>query len=684
MRLAASAVQVAPLPSRPPARLPQERLERRWDCDDTVAVGWNHTAHTRVASGGRLLGTGMDPQSFAFIPQSDIWRLSTSMRTLQEAQQDHADRLIRLERRQEDDARMKSVWGTTSPFPGVLSGTPQGMHFCDTASLPRLIPRSTGPAQHGHDFANFDEDQSNSMVRSLHLDAEEEPRRFNLSSRANSVRFDESANTAWSHASKPSVELLSRNLGGLGHPMFERSASHKSDGRQSSAGQSAISGRANSLGLEINHPSVRSPGPPGLAPGLFILGSVPSIIRCWVTSEFKHDSLLYAAVCTGSYRSMVEGRLLERLGLTKDVSQDINGRKRIKLPVYLPEAIFQTTSSQRSSSPTPPLPSLLIDFAVIDSFSEDSNPRSVQIILGSDTLRAHNADILMSQNSIALYDDDRNKLSIPMVRPEHEETFKTLRLTSATPLQRQPFQARDHMRTPDSRDESVHGTNGFDLEPPRGRAESQILSGPSYDVTSAREELIEGPTTSSAPHDEDVLSPQANSTSNVKYPQESLGTREEEEEEEAEALAEQAAPVPVTSRNSPAPAIWSNWRRDGPHQASQNDWASASRSYQRPNRDQGIKVLKPIRQTSRPAIVTTGGSPVSGQSRYFDDGKRRVAGTDEGRETLSSDNPVLSAEPARSGLKDGSVNANAPAPKPTRINPVGGASAFGWLNSSQR
>lgn len=65
----------------------------------------------------------MDLHSVAFTPHNDLWRLE--MLKVQHTQADHAERLARLERRQEDDARMKSVWGTSSPFPGVLSGTPQ-------------------------------------------------------------------------------------------------------------------------------------------------------------------------------------------------------------------------------------------------------------------------------------------------------------------------------------------------------------------------------------------------------------------------------------------------------------------------------------------------------------------------------------------------------------------------------
>jgi len=70
----------------------------------------------------------MDPQSQSFTPygtNNDTWRLQTDVTRLQQTQAEHAERLARLERRQDDEARVKSVWGTSSPFPSVLSGTPQ-------------------------------------------------------------------------------------------------------------------------------------------------------------------------------------------------------------------------------------------------------------------------------------------------------------------------------------------------------------------------------------------------------------------------------------------------------------------------------------------------------------------------------------------------------------------------------
>lgn len=70
----------------------------------------------------------MDPQSQSFTPYSgsnDSWRLQSDVTRIQQVQAEHSDRIAKLERKQDDGARVKSVWGQTSPFPGVLSGTPQ-------------------------------------------------------------------------------------------------------------------------------------------------------------------------------------------------------------------------------------------------------------------------------------------------------------------------------------------------------------------------------------------------------------------------------------------------------------------------------------------------------------------------------------------------------------------------------
>jgi hypothetical protein len=57
--------------------------------------------------------------------REELYHVQMDVKHVQAVQTNHADRLLRLEKRQADDAALKSVWGAGSPFPGVLSGTPQ-------------------------------------------------------------------------------------------------------------------------------------------------------------------------------------------------------------------------------------------------------------------------------------------------------------------------------------------------------------------------------------------------------------------------------------------------------------------------------------------------------------------------------------------------------------------------------
>ena len=66
----------------------------------------------------------MDPQ-YGLASKDDLWRLQNEMKNVYATQAEHADRLMRLEQRQDSDNRMKSPWGGQSPFPGTINGTPQ-------------------------------------------------------------------------------------------------------------------------------------------------------------------------------------------------------------------------------------------------------------------------------------------------------------------------------------------------------------------------------------------------------------------------------------------------------------------------------------------------------------------------------------------------------------------------------
>lgn len=579
----------------------------------------------------------MDPESAAFQPQDDLWRFQNDMLRVQQSQAELADRVSRLERRHDDDSRLKNVWGTTSPFPSVLGGTPQ------------QVPIQQPTAEH---FSNFD-DHSSSLIGNLQLDADDEPRRIGTTSRANSVRFDETANHGhWAHASRSSLDLIPRTGSGLGgHLMSERSYSHKSDGRQSSAGHSAhsvTSGRANSLtGFGPNTPLE----PPGLAPGLFILGPVPAIIRCWLGTDFKHDTLLYAAVCSGSYTSCLDLQLIERLAYLDQVFVDDDGTQKIKLSVYLPEAIPLSASS-RSSSPAPQLPSLTVEFSVIDDHSRDPNMKAVQIFLGSDVLRAHNADVLFSSNQLTLYDDEQIKVQIPLIRPEDDRTFKSLRVTS------RPI----NMSLPQEREEKKAVPPG-DLSPINGNGTDKTV----LDPLNNEPPKVNGPANTSS--SEDGTSTGRRSLEHRPF----LGLTTDRVEPKD--VATEASPASATPRPGTSPAVWSNWRRDT-DKPNTLDWANVGKTPPAPafaRKDTGMKVLKPLKATTRSLSGHTNTAQMSsspsstGQSRFFDEGKRRESGEPQLKRTVSAEKPKDTAPVVG---------------KPNSTNPIGGASAFPWLNSS--
>ena len=62
--------------------------------------------------------------------RDELYHIQMDVKHVQAVQINQGERLLRLEKRQADDAALKSVWGNGSPFPSVLSGTPQQGMFC--------------------------------------------------------------------------------------------------------------------------------------------------------------------------------------------------------------------------------------------------------------------------------------------------------------------------------------------------------------------------------------------------------------------------------------------------------------------------------------------------------------------------------------------------------------------------
>ncbi|CAM1505362.1 Fc.00g109990.m01.CDS01 [Cosmosporella sp. VM-42] len=599
------------------------------------------------------------------VTREDLYNLQMEVKQVQYAQSNHAERLLRLEKRQADDAALKSVWN--SPFPGVLGGTPQ-----------------QGPVQipHNEIFDDLDE-QGEQLLGSLHLGpAEEEPVRRGAASRANSVRFDESAlhGSSWGGQN-------SRHSGDFGpvRPgsslMMERSLSHKSDGRHSSAGHSVhshhsvASGRASSLGLDTNFAvgdddddSFEIPAPP---PSFFVLGTVPSIVRCWLTTNFGHATLLYADVCTGSQKSTVDFSLLRELDLLDEIHHDVDGALRVRLNVYFAEAVV-THHGNRAGSPRGPVPSITVYFEVAgaDRPAQGVDRKVIRIYLGSDALRAHSADVLFSQNKMTLYGDERDRLQVPFVRPEDDAVFRNICTANMIPEKHKlnanaaPFilgepgeasqEGVDSLISNAQPDDSSHDA----MSPMATPSEASKPAEPSSNVSEAGGES-----------DKPVRDP-CGSESGSKGERRGSGTSER-------------------ARRGSSTAIWGSWRSNGtdsPRETGLSGYQPAGRG------SRNMKVLKPLKSGStsaragalyEPPLPPKGSLEArrKSQSNFgAENGITNGKGWDTKRTASISAN--INSEPKQQVAATREARNSQTLPR--SANPVGVASAFSWMTPSSK
>lgn len=466
------------------------------------------------------------------------------------------------------------------------------------------------------------------MISSLTLDTNDEVRR--AASRAASVRFDESANHY--APSRQSIDLPTRTGSGLGsHPLSERSLSHRSDGRSSTAGF----GRANSFGLENSrllgsiHNSPRVSGNP--PPGLFALGPYPAIVRCWLTENFTNDTLLYAAVCTGAAVSSIGLQTLQNLGLDGSITEE-NGLRKIRLMVYLTEAKINIPSS-RSASPSPQVPTVTTKFVIDEQPPQD---KSIQIVLGSDILRQQSADLLFSQDKLTIYDHDRNQLSVPLVRPEDDNVYRYLmtraRSRSGSMVSEAiPSDLISEISTPGiigrpSRLSSVHGPVS-----PTG----DVSNGPGL------------PSSNASDVQKEIEPRQILTRASTDIPLR-LG-------EDSKSGTESDKST-TTSATKPSPGVWSSsWRSAATSTAStQGSNDKGSSTFLRHNAPRPMKVLRPNKSMANVTRIASNPSTPTNTN---------------GGELNSPRTEQQENNPAQA------------TPQATKSNPIGSGSAFGWLNS---
>ena len=503
------------------------------------------------------------------------------------------------------------------------------------------------------------------MLGSLHLDTEEEPRRG--ASRANSVRFDESAlHGHFSHNSRSSSEFFHVRTGSASgsHPMTERSSSHKSDGRQSSTGQSTQSTRLNSPGQYVRPSNSIMSIPAEPPPGLSLLGPLPCIIRCWLETRFSNDSLLYAAICSGSYSSVLSLRLVQQLGLIDRISV-LDGSPSIKLQVYLPEATIQQLHSPLASS-VPQLPTLTVPFKVLEMSNESE---SIDIIIGSDLLRCKNADISFSHNRITLLDDTRNTLAIPLVRPEHDSCYRSL-LTNNNVT-----------------DNSSRRSNSLKRSSNEGVSQGSITNPTANDHSDA--DVRPSKSTRQCSSTSDTLGDlQIPSGPQIQTQDDQLNLIRHTTQAVTSHWAESSVSVmnsPLNGSSSKNPhkvdriSQATSWRRQGSGRRSDSTFSSvaSSSSNQRAVKGKQMKVLKPSRSNAAATASAVQAPPCTGvsQSRWSD----AFTPNDGTPPEISSD--MIAPKASRNFSSDDHTGFTLDSEKsPSLENPVGGGSAFGWLN----
>ncbi|KAI9166730.1 hypothetical protein HJFPF1_02844 [Paramyrothecium foliicola] len=604
----------------------------------------------------------MDPRFAVPITRDDLYSLQMEVKQVQYTQSNHAERILRLEKRQTDDAVLKSVWN--SPFPGVLAGTPQ--------HGPMQIPQNDV-------FDDLDE-SGEQLLGSLHLGpAEEElPVRRGAASRANSVRFDESAlhGSSWSgHNNRHSGEFGPPRPGsGL---MMERSLSHKSDGRHSSAGHSVhshhsvASGRASSFGLETNFAAVDDddddssfdiPRPPV---SFYLLGTVPSIVRCWLTTHYAHSTLLYADVCSGSQKSTVDYSLVKELDLQDAVERDVDGLPRIRLNVYFAEAVV-TRHGNRSNSPEGAVPSMTVLFEVVGAEASGTtvvDRKALRIFVGSDALRAHSADILFSQNSMVLFGNERERLRVPFVRPEDEAVFRHIATGPVIP-EKPKLNANAAPFIVLETNQALHDEEQINAADAQAEEDDHENASPL--ATQAEMVKSQGPSSGSEMSREDADRPGRATTDGETSGKEGSGTSE-------------------MSRRGSSTGIWGSWRQGagaGPDGTSQSTSLSGYQPAARGTRN--MKVLKSHKSGSssasaRPsassdiAPVAKPGIEARRKSQVSMVGDSTVNGNVrwDAKRTVSSGAEVKPQQASRDTKNGPSL--------PRSANPVGVASAFSWM-----
>lgn len=293
--------------------------------------------------------------------------------------------------------------------------------------------------------------------------------------------------------------------------------------------------------------------------------------------------------------------------------------------------------SSRSDSPSLHVPTITATFDITEAVPRD---KSIQIILGSDVLREHGADILLSQDKVTMLDDDHNQLSVPLVRPEDQSVYKSLMTIPGLDRERTTSSNGDLSSLREDQIPGIIGRPGrLNTDPV---ASSPTMASPSVPTSAAPSDI--GEARRSEPTSEGTA-------------RSSIEQARANDDSKSTTGSERSFPTPLSKSSS---GVWAgSWRTTSAQPPVEStSTAKTTSTYARAGTSRPMKVLRP----NKP-ISTMSRNVSASQANGAENVPLRIGGE---RKTSQ---PSIS-------IGDGK-------PAATKANPIGSATAFGWLNSGQ-
>jgi hypothetical protein len=283
----------------------------------------------------------------------------------------------------------------------------------------------------------------------------------------------------------------------------------------------------------------------------------------------------------------VDFSLIKELDYSTDMHRDADGIYRISLPVFLAEARV-TQSNSRSPSPAPQLPSITATFEItgLDQPDRTDAKKTIRIFIGSDTLRMHSADILLSRNLMTLYGNDRDKLSVPFVRPEDDTMFKNLATTNV--IAKAPKLNAGAAEFVSTDRTSKYAPPDVAIDPSQTPDKGTVASG----VTSPTQNNV----IQVEKRDPALPVPENGADADLQPPEEA------KQPETPNPGKESSAATGNASRRESNTAILGSWRQAAATNGSER---VALSDYQPPGRTRSMKVLKPSKSSAALSSAST-------------------------------------------------------------------------------